>query len=153
MMESPLIEFRFVVEAELKQKATPAERKRLHDNPLLWLRVLIRLQHDVEDHIGKDNLRLSRMKPMPGEQPSSEYLREKRACASRTLSRTHFLGLVKSRRSEVAALCGVHPIPLVADVVDVLMRIMTLCNSGDVDGIRHLAQACAEKWAQSSQVE
>lgn len=147
MNESPLIEFRFIVEADLRQQASPEERRRLHENPVLWLKVLTRLQLDVEGHIGKDHLRLATMKPMPGEQPSHEYIMEKKACSTRTSRRMHFLGIVKKRMNEVAAICGDQPVPLVGDVVTILVKIIMLIEDGKTDNARCLAQTFVEKWS------
>lgn len=149
MRESSIIQFRSIAEAELKHQATPEEHRRLHDNPILWLRVLIGLQHDVEGHIGKDHLRLSSMKPMPGEAVSQEYLREKHACDERTVRRMHFLGIVKKRRIEVRALCGDQPVPLVGDVIDVLTKITMLIDDNSISSARKLANTYVEKWSTS----
>jgi len=144
--ESPMIYARALADAELRNQVTAEERRWLTDHPLLWLRVLTQIRSEVENHIGQDRLRLSKMRPTSG-MPSERYLTEKARVDERNANRMHFMTLVRRRKSEVIALCGVDPAtPLIGNVVHAMVKIVERLDEDKPDSAREIAQACIEKW-------
>lgn len=146
---SPLAVARRYADADMRHQATPTELHWLHQHPLLWLRALVRMRHDTENHIAKDRLALTEKKPGPGE-AQHHWLRTKASLDRRTTARLHFIEKVKNRTEEVKALVGADSAldaMLVGDVIADLLSLAQLAQAGDLRAVRDKSLFMAERWA------
>lgn len=118
---------------EVRRQASPGQVQWLDEHRVAWLEALTALMKDAEGRIGQSRAHLRSLAPLPGVQPTAEYMALKREEDAREVRRTTFLRHVKARRDAVAALVGrVAPSPKV--LVDAIVRAVDLLDRDDVDG-------------------
>lgn len=141
----PLVLARRYAIAELRRQATDQQVAWLYDHPLPWLRALIALQLQVDRHIAQDRLALGALKPLPGSQPTADYMRAKRAADSQHAKRLHFRQLAADRMDDVESLIGDGPLDrtTAGDVARALAAIAQLLDDDEVAD----ARAAALYWA------
>lgn len=148
--ESPLTTARRAAEADLTGKATPGEVQWLNDNPLLWLRSLIRIRAEVRNHIAKDRRSIANLKPAAGTHPEGEYLRAKAELDQRSVGRLHFIQRVEGRIEDVKVIVGGRPLGdrmLIGDLVEIFASIADAVEDGDLRAAHDKARFWADRLA------
>jgi hypothetical protein len=143
----PLRIARRYADAELNGKATNAEVAWLYAYPLMWVRALQEIRHDIENHIGKQKLDLEPLKPELGRAPSAEFLKARRAVADQTMRRLHFLRIVDRRRAEVESLIGSDAIDRITagELVTLFTRIAQMAEDDEMQSVIDMARHWAHK--------
>jgi hypothetical protein len=141
-------------DVEIRNDITPNELVWLREHPLLWMRALIVMQREAENHIAKDRMDMNEHKPVNGEHDKATqaaWMRLKGQLDQRTKARLHFIQKVKARKDEVKALIGSDSAVdrmLVGDVIGDILEIAELARMGDLRAVQSKAYFDADKWAE-----
>ena len=137
---SPLVLARRYAELELRGKVSVFELKWLHNNLIMWLRVLTVMQAELCLHNAKENATIQKLKPKDGfEEPSLEYMNTKVRLAKTRQARLHFLEIVERRKEEVKALIGSASLisrMTIGDIIGLLLDLDELVKSNDLVELR-----------------
>lgn len=132
---SPLREVREAADADIVHRATTQQVQLLYENPLLWLRALLQIRRQIQNHIAKDRRQLGARKPSPGEIATAEYLAAKAGMDERTARRLHVIELVNGRLEDVKVILGPTPPDpmIVGDVIEAFTDIAQLADGGELE--------------------
>jgi hypothetical protein len=145
----PWVLWRETVERDVKGKGTREEYDRLRHprNLVPWLRALTAMRCDVEEHIALSTRRLALLKPLPGEQPTEEYLLAKAEHDTVQARRLWFLSNVKQRQEECKWHLdaeGIHHLDSIGDLMRQVVQAAELLERDDVEGALGLLKVAAD---------